>query len=226
MKKHISATLASVKSLISHGTNRRPNIIHDFTNIGPGGFCDCDVGRQARNFPEGTQILALAMLAYANKSDMGAIYTKGDGKLYVTYTYEFTTDHIDEWAIDNEYLLGAIDDWPILASRRPELAQMVNSATNVFPWDMTTGANTERAKCEHEEIDGIFLLNQDTVVVELGLAPDGSGRNTIKRVLEPGAPGYLRAMQLDAGIRDGTGLIGMHIHPDSAQRTNPQGISP
>ncbi len=229
-QENIMKTL-SANLPISHGGKRRPTYINGFINIGPLGFCDCDDSRRVLDYPEGKKILALAMLAYPHISnsiplDRDAVYTKGDGKLYVTYTYEFYDDNFDEKALDKEYCLGKIDDWSVLGSRAQELAQMMNSAANVFPWDKTMGADVERTKREHIAIDGLLLINQDAVVVELGVTSDGSGRNTIKRVLEPGDPGYLRAMQLDAGIRDGTGLIGKHIPPNSPQRTNPQGISP
>ncbi len=212
---------------ISHGKKRRPT----FINIGPGGFCDCDDSRRALNYPEGKKIFALAMLAYPHISnsiplDGDAIYTKGDGKLYVTYTYEFYGDNFDEKALDKEYCLGIIDDWPVLGSRARELAQMMNSAANVFPWDKTMGADVERTKREHIAIEGMLLINQDAVVIELGVTSDGSGRNFIKRVLEPGDSDYLRVRLLNEGVGEGTGLIGKHIPPNLPLRTNPQGISP
>ncbi len=219
-----------MSSLIPPNEGLKPNLtpffVDGFTNIGPEGFCDCESGSSTDVFPDGTVVIASVMLAFTQMSRFDrtpedAVYTKGDGNLHVTYTFECAANNDDGFSllkIDQSYCLGMISAWPNMPSPAPEFAQILNSAANIFASDESEGAAKERTRYVECEAGNAHLVNQVEVVIELGLDVSRSPLNFIRRVIEPGDPAYQAAMFfLPPTFPDGTGLNGKHVPPSRLQ---------
>jgi hypothetical protein len=190
--------------------------------IHKGDFCDCDDGRKARNYPDGTKVKATAMLCFhhadPNRPDfLNFLYLKDDGRLYVAYDFMINTEQNGLQWILMEFPLERNSGASAGGGDLSGLRQMLNSAANTYSWDTSDGAAQERKSACYDEHLLLDVINDLPVVVELGVAPGEDCYNFVKRILQPDDPEYIDVMGLEDYGLAGTGMDGGHTPPP--QRT-------
>jgi len=179
----------------------------------------CRPGNQARGIPDGTLAVAMTMIVFGNEE--GRVFNcytpfvnsrHNENELFMTLDFVIVEGEYAGQYVSRDIPLGTRAAWD--ADELPEPAeyrQIANSAFNVFSFDDSEAANELRDAMKVNFNDAHLSLQEKVVVIEIGLATDGSGINYLKSIVQPEHPRYIEVMDLGAGISAGTGVFGEYV---------------
>jgi hypothetical protein len=182
---------------------------------------------RASGIPSGTILQGETMMAFGNHRNRQfgkyahfANTIPGGDDIYLTLDFVITKGPFAGQFVSQDYKIGDTGESPQLDGDRPEFRQIANSALNLFPWDESLEAQEMRELLSIDVHGPFWNLQEQYLVIEIGDAADVGSANNLVRIIEPGHPGYLPAMDLGRLIQAGTGVLGDHVPPDSTQHIN------
>ena len=174
---------------------------------------------QGINIPDGTLLNAMTMIVFGNHedrvfNDYVPFVNMRPGEQDINLTIDFVINHGEHKGqfVSRDIPLGDRGTWGEAEPPDPaEYRQIANSAFNVFSFDDSAEANELRDAMNVDFDDTLWSLQEKVVVIEIGLATDGSGINYLKSIIQPEHPRYIEVMDLGLGISAGTGVFGDYV---------------
>ena len=181
----------------------------------------CTEDMHAMNIPDGTILTAMTMIVFGNHEnrvfDECAHFANskpGGDDLFLTLDFVMADGEYAGKYVPKDILLGKRDVWLGHKSEYPpEYFEIANSAYNVFSYDQSYEAISERDIMTVFVRPPYWCLQEHQVVIELGLSKDGSGKNFLKSIVQPEDPRYLEAMDLGDDVQPGSGVFGYFTPP-------------
>lgn len=195
--KNPNMTLSCSADHAQQATTSEEN--HGFSVVG---FCDCDDDRCARGIAVATKLMVWANLCFFESNtnhggELDFLHVKSNGDVFATYEFVIATGQWCGLTMLHAFKVSTIQSWPALCGDVSELERMVNSAANILPSDTSEQAQREREASCMVERGALKLISDMAIAIEVGLHPDGSGRNCMTRIIEPDDPEYLDVMKFE-----------------------------